>query len=122
MNKRDKIIYYVSTGLFTLMMLMSAGMYFVKYPDVSAIFTKLGFPTFIIYPLAIAKILGVAAIWTRMSTMLREWAYAGFFFDFLLAMSAHLAVNDGEHVGAIIAMILLFISYFFGKRAFATSA
>ncbi|WP_219843826.1 hypothetical protein [Aureicoccus marinus] len=35
-----------------------------------------------------------------------------FFFDFALALGAHLAVNDGEFSGALVALILLFASSF----------
>ena len=114
--KRDKVIYWISTGLLTALMLMSAGMYLFYNEMVSEIFTSLGFPTYIIYPLAVAKILGLIAIWTNKSKMLKEWAYAGFFFDFMLAASAHIMVSDGEYPGAIVAMILLIVSYVFDKK------
>ena len=65
--KRDRIIYYVLTGLFSLMMLMSAGMYIFNNDAIQEAFMKLGHPTYIIYPLAILKILGLIAIWTRAS-------------------------------------------------------
>ncbi len=118
MEKRNKIIYWVVTGLLCLMMLMSASMYLFKYDMVSSIFTKLGFPTFIVYPLAIAKILGVIAILTKKSKLLKEWAYAGFFFDFLLALAAHLNVQDGEYIPAIVALILLAISRIYDGKVF----
>lgn len=114
-NKRDKYIYWGATGLLTALMLMSAGMYFFQNDMVSETFTRLGFPTYIIYPLALLKILGLIAIWTKKSPMLKEWAYAGFFFDFLLALSAHINVNDGEYLPAAIAIVLLLVSYFFEK-------
>ena len=85
---------------------------------VSVTFTRLGFPTYIIYPLAIAKILGLIAIWSRKSKMLKEWAYAGFFFDFVLALSAHLVVKDGEWIPAFVALILLSISYLWSNKVF----
>lgn len=110
-EKTVRIIYIVSTGLLTLMMIGSAGMYFFNYKMVSEVFTTLGFPTYIIYPLAIAKILGLIAIWTKKSQTLKEWAYAGFFFDFILASSAHIMINDGEFVGALVALVLLLVSY-----------
>lgn len=121
MNK-NKIAYLASTGLLSLMMLLSAGMYFFNYAEISEVFISLGFPTFIIYPLGIAKVLGLVAIWTRKSETLKEWAYAGFFFDFALAFSAHIVAQDGEQFGALIAMILLGISYFFGRRTFGEVA
>lgn len=114
--KRDKIIYYVTTGLLSALMLMSAGMYFVKHPEVAKTFAKLGYPTYLIYPLAIAKLLGLVAIWTKLSRTLREWAYAGFFFDFLLAASAHIVAKDGQFAPAIVAIVLLLSSYVFGQR------
>lgn len=112
-QKRNKIIYYVSTGLLTAMMLMSAGMYVFNNTEISKEFTNLGFPLWIIYPLATAKILGLIAIWTNKSRMLKEWAYAGFFFNFLLAGGAHIAIGDGKFPGALMALVLLLISYSF---------
>ncbi|MCH2215886.1 MAG: DoxX family protein [Flavobacteriales bacterium] len=85
-------------------------MYFVKYEHVSEEFVKLGFPTFIIYPLAILKILGLVAVWSKKSKTLKEWANAGFFFDFLIAAGAHITIGDGEYVGAVVATILLLTS------------
>lgn len=120
MNK-NKIAYLVSTGLLSLMMLLSAGMYFFNYAEISEVFISLGFPTFIIYPLGIAKVLGLVAIWTRKSEALKEWAYAGFFFDFTLAFFAHIIVQDGDQFGALVAMVLLGISYFFGRKTFGDS-
>ena len=114
--KRDKIIYWVATGLLSAMMLLSASMYLFNNAEIVSIFTKLGYPTYIIYPLALAKILGVIAILTNKSVVLREWAYAGFFFDFVLAFFAHQQIGDGESAGAVVAMILLLVSYNFRKK------
>ncbi|NNF33980.1 MAG: DoxX family protein [Saprospiraceae bacterium] len=115
-KKQIKLFYYISTGMLTLLMLMSAGMYFFDHEMVRETFTNLGYPTYIIYPLAIAKILGLIAIWSGKSKMLKEWAYAGFFFDFILALSAHINVNDGEYLPAAIGIILLIISYSTSKN------
>ena len=114
--KNYKTIHLISTGLLSVLMLLSAGMYFFNHAEVANTFSNLGFPNYIIYPLAIAKLLGLVAIWTKKSKALTEWAYAGFFFNFLLALSAHLVVRDGEFAPALVALVLLFISYFtYGK-------
>ena len=94
-------------------------MYLFNNEMVSEVFQSLGFPTYVIYPLAIAKILGIVAILTKKSKMLKEWAYAGFFFDFLLAFSAHAVVKDGEMLPSAIAAVLLLVSYFFDKKVFS---
>jgi len=114
--KKYQWTYRISTGLLSALMLMSAGMYIFNHAEVSQAFSNLGYPTYIIYPLAIAKILGLIAIWTDQSKALKEWAYAGFFFDFVLAFFAHVMVNDGEFAPAIVAILLLFTSYFSWKK------
>ena len=102
----------VSTGLLSAMMLMSSGMYIFNNAEISQTFTGLGFPTFIVYPLAFLKIAGVIALWGDFNKNLTQWAYAGFFFNFLLAMAAHINIADGEFYGAVMALTLLAISYF----------
>jgi cell division protein FtsW (lipid II flippase) len=115
--KRNKIIYYVATGLLTVLLLFSAGMYFFNHEEVAGVWIDFGYPTYIIYPYAVAKILGLLAIWFVSSKNLKEWAYAGFFFAFVLAFFAHVMVGDGEQMGAAIALILLAVSYIYkGKK------
>ena len=116
--KTTKIVYWVTTGLFSLLMVMSAMMYFFNYEEVSKTFEGLGYPSYIVYPLAVAKLLGVVAIWTKRSQTLKEWAYAGFFYDTLLASSAHLVVNDGQAGPALVAMVLVLVSYWSEKKVF----
>lgn len=62
---------------------------------VKGFFTALNFPTWVVIPLAIAKILGITAILSNKSKMISEWAYAGFFFDVLLATGAHYFAGHG---------------------------
>ena len=116
MNNRDKWIYRISTGLLTALMTFSAIMYFVQYDTVSETISGLGFPTFIIYPLAIAKLLGVFALWSNKTKVLKEWAYAGFTFNLLLAFGAHFNVGDGEQYPALVGLILLAVSYYYSKK------
>ncbi len=115
-TKTNKTIYWIATGLLTVMMLMSIGMYFFDNAKVSETFVKLGFPAYIVYPLAIAKLLGLIAIWTNKIKALKEWAYAGFFFNFILAIAAHVMISDGEHLPAIVALVLLLVSYMYSKK------
>ena len=104
--------------LLSLMMCGSAGMYIFNYEEVQKVFTSLGYPTHIIYPLAAAKILGLVAIWSRWSKTLLNLAYAGFFYDFVLAFGAHVAVGDGEWFGAVLALALLAASFFSRRKVF----
>lgn len=120
MNKTELWIYRIATGLFSALMLFSATMYFAQNEMVTATFALLGFPAFIIYPLAIAKILGVVAIWSNQSKMLKEWAYAGFAFDLILAAGAHINLGDGEFMPALMGLVLVGVSYYFHRRIYPT--
>ncbi len=111
-----KIIYWIATGLLTLFMLFSAGMYFAKYKEVLQTFLSFNYPGYIVYPLAILKLLGITVILINKWKKLKEWAYAGFFFNFVLAFFAHQQAGDGEWAGALIALVLLLTSYFIGKK------
>lgn len=114
----NKVVYWVSTVLMCLLFCFSAGMYFTKYEMVSGFFQQLGFPTWLVYPLAVAKVLGVIAVLSRVSRFLKEWAYAGFFYDAVLAFWAHYMIQDGGHMTAAVAIVLVIVSRFFEGRAF----
>jgi len=114
--KRNKIIYYVSTGLLTLLLLFSVGMYLFNNAEVSEMFKGFGYPTYIIYPYAIAKLLAIFALWNPNFNKIKEWAYAALFFAFILAFFAHVMIGDGEQMGAILAMLFLIVSYIFNKK------
>ena len=114
--KTNKIVYYTSTGLLTLIILFSVSMYFFKHDDVAKMFSSFGYPTYIIYPYAVAKLLGLFAIWNSKFKLIKEWAYSGFFFAFILAFFAHYMIGDGGQMAALIALILLLVSYIFNKK------
>ncbi|WP_108808802.1 DoxX family protein [Aquimarina spinulae] len=116
MKKRDLIIYRVATALFSLMLLAGAITYFVQYEMVSKMFTSLGVPTEIIYPLAIVKILGILAIWLIKNPVIKTLAYLGFALDLVFAIIAHLNAGDGQAIGPAIPLALLIISYVFYRK------
>ena len=66
--------------------------------------------------MAILKIAGAITVATKWNLFLKELAYAGFLFDAILALVAHVMVSDGEYMFSIIALITIPISYFLGKK------
>ncbi len=112
--KAQRIVYWISTILFCAIMLYSAGLYFLNYEMIEGAFKHLGYPSYLIYPLAAAKILGVGMILWRYSRWLTDWAYAAFFFELILAAMAHHFVGEAATF-PLVALLLLIISFFFGK-------
>lgn len=82
--------YRLSTGVITLVMLFS--LYKMFSPD----YAHLGLPNYLRVELAVAKLLGLAALLApRVPASLREWAYAGFAIVLVSASVAHYASGDG---------------------------
>jgi len=120
--KTSKIIYWSSTGLLSALLLISAGMYVFKNEEISEMFEAFGYPTYIIYPLVVAKVSAVIVLLSQKQSKIKEWAYAALFFEFVLAFFAHYMIGDGEQFGAVMAVTLLIISYIFGRKLFNTKS
>ena len=114
--KTKKIIYWGVTGLLSAMLLMSAGMYIFQNEMIQQLFTGFGYPTYLIYPLAMLKISAVIVLLTQKESRIKELAYAGLFFEFVLAFFAHIMVGDGEQMAAMLAIILLVVSYVYNNK------
>jgi len=113
-----KIAYWIVTGLFCLMMLAGAAIEIFSFGDSVTMLAQLGYPAHIAYVLPVTKIAGVIAILTRYSNTLKEWAYAGFFFDFVLAALAHYFSGVPSPIAAIVALVLLIASYALGRKIY----
>lgn len=116
MKKRDLIIYRIIKGLFSVLVIMGASQYFFNHDVVKEMFEGIQYPTYLIYPMGVAKFLGLIAIWSGKSQLIKEWAYAGYVFNFILAISAHLNVNDGEFMPAVLALVFAVASYIYDRK------
>ena len=90
-SKRDKIIFWISTALFCAMMLTSAIPNILSAPEWLTIFEALGYPKYLLPFLGVAKLLGIIALLIPGFNRIKEWAYAGFFFDLMGATYSALA-------------------------------
>lgn len=78
-------------------------------------FTHLGYPLYLLTLLGIWKILGVVAILIPKFPLLKEWAYAGFFFAMTGAAFSHIAVRNPitEIAPSILLLTLTLVSWFY---------
>lgn len=111
-----KIAFWIVTGILCAFMLLNVGIEVFMFDESVKGLADLGFPKFIAYVLPIVKFLGVVAILTNYSKSLKEWAYAGFFYDFALAALAHYFSGVPSPIPAIISIVFLFASYFLDKK------
>jgi hypothetical protein len=91
MTKRNKIIYWVATLWLALGMTSTGVVQFIKMKEEVDLFNRLGYPLYFLTILGIWKILGVVAVLVPKFPILKEWAYAGFFFAMSGAVFSHLA-------------------------------
>ncbi len=106
--KKINIIYWVSTIIFAALMLLSA------YPDivkneqaVEIMHNQMGYPEYLIQFIGVAKLLGVIAILIPGFDRIKEWAYAGLFFD--LVGATYSAIAAGGFDPMMLTMLIFFI-------------
>jgi hypothetical protein len=115
MTKRNKIIYWIATIWLALGMLSTGIVQLLKLKEEADMMTNLGYPLYLLTILGIWKILGVITVLVPKFPLLKEWAYAGFFFAMSGAVFSHLANGDGakEFFGPILLLILTVVSWYF---------
>src|SRR6266700_6130892 len=109
--------FWIVTALFCLQIGFTAYAQ-LRFPQVSAAFTHLGFPDYFRVALSWAKLLGVVLLLAPVPARLKEWAYAGFAITLGSALIAHLSVGDGslKKSWAAATGVLCGLSYFFLRR------
>lgn len=115
MTKRNKIIYWVATIWLALGMTSTGIVQLIKMEEEVTMMNHLGYPLYLLTILGIWKILGVIAVLMPKFPVLKEWAYAGFFFTASGAVISHLAVGDGaqEFFGPVLLIVLTVVSWYF---------
>ena len=79
------------------------------------IVTQLGYPLYMLSILGTWKILGVIAILIPKRPLIKEWAYAGFFFAMSGAAISHFAVGQPftEALPSLILLLFTLLSWYF---------
>lgn len=116
MNKRNKIIYWIATIWLSLGMVSTGIVQIIGMKEeLEKTSLKLGYPAYFLVILGIWKILGVIAVLLPKFPLLKEWAYAGFFFVASGAIISHLIVGDEakELFGPTLLILLTIVSWYF---------
>ena len=115
MKKTNKIIYWISTLWLSLGMVSTGLVQLFRQNAQADYITDLGFPEFSLTLLSIWKILGVIVLLIPKFTLLKEWAYAGFFFAMSGAVYSHIIAGDpvNEIFPSLLLLILTLISWYF---------
>lgn len=115
MRKRNNIIYWIATGWLALGMLSTGTVQLLRMPEDADKITHLGYPLYLLTLLGIWKILGVLVILLPKLPLLKEWAYAGFFFAMSGALFSHIATGNPvtEMLPSLLLLVLTLLSWYF---------
>jgi hypothetical protein len=115
MTKRNKIIYWIATVWAALGMASTGIIQLIKSKEGVDTMNHLGYPIYFLTILGIWKILGVVAILIPRYPLIKEWAYAGFFFAMTGAAFSRIEAGDSiaEIFPSIFLLILVLISWYF---------
>lgn len=115
--KTQKIIYWVLTGLFSIMMLFSGIMYVRQTPEMLENFTKSGYPLEFMLFLGVAKIIGsILLVYPFKCKSIKEWAYSGFALTLIGAIWEHLYKKESFFINPLIFLVVLIISYIYWNK------
>jgi len=111
--KKTKVLFWTFTVLMSLPMLGGSIADLIPVPEAVEGFKHYGYPVYLLPFLGIARILGVIAIVTPGFARLKEWAYAGFVFDVVLAIYSGLMVGDAmvTLIPAAVTLVFTLASY-----------
>jgi DoxX-like family len=118
MTKGSKIIYWIATVWLALGMVSTAAVQLLKAKEGQGgadMVVHLGYPVYLLTILGIWKFLGVVAVLIPKFPLLKEWAYAGFFFVMSGAIFSHIALGDPmkEIFPSLLLLILTLVSWYF---------
>jgi hypothetical protein len=118
MTKTHKIIYWIATVWLALGMVSTGAVQLLKMKTgaggVDSV-THLGYPVYFLTILGVWKILGSITVLIPKFPLLKEWAYAGFFFAMTGAIFSHIASGNSvnEMFPSLLLLILTLVSWYF---------
>lgn len=118
MIRTHKIIYWVATVWLALGILSTGVVQLIHGKEGQGgadMVAHLGYPAYILTILGVWKMLGVIAVLVPKFPLIKEWAYAGFFFTMTGAIFSHISVGDPitAILPALLLLILTVVSWYF---------
>lgn len=118
MSKTNRALYWIATIWLALGMVSTGAVQLIKARQGQGgvdMITHLGYPVYLLTLIGIWKILGVVALLIPRKPLLKEWAYAGFFFIMSGAVFSHIALRDSmsEIIPSLLLLVLTAASWYF---------
>ncbi|MES3016388.1 MAG: DoxX family protein [Bacteroidota bacterium] len=118
--KKTRIIYWTITILFSAFMAFTAVPDILMSADAVKFINQLGYPDYFIPFIGWAKILGSVAIVIPGYYRVKEWAYAGLFFDLIAAIYSIICINgvDASMLFMVLPITAGTVSYIYYHKVY----
>lgn len=114
-------LYWIATMLFLLIFVGSVVLNLATPTESAQEYVRLHFPAWLVYPTSLAKTLGIVAIITNRSQTLKDFAFAGFLYDLLLALGGSAALGRLD-VLALVTLALWGFAFTMDRRMYPAAA
>jgi uncharacterized membrane protein YphA (DoxX/SURF4 family) len=114
MKKRNKIIYWIATIWLALGLISTGIVQLLKIESETAFILQLGYPAYLLTLIGLWKILGAIAVLIPKTALIKEWAYAGIFFNMTGAIFSHIAADSAKEIfPSLLIVTLAALSWYF---------
>ncbi|MBX9734370.1 MAG: DoxX family protein [Chitinophagaceae bacterium] len=116
--KSVKIIYWTSTIVFAVFMAFTAIPSLMGVKEAMDAMAQLGYPVYFVKFISVAKILGAIALLVPGFPKIREWAYAGLFFDLMGAAFSIYSIGGlkPDILFVVIPALVGIVSYVYNQK------
>jgi uncharacterized membrane protein YphA (DoxX/SURF4 family) len=117
-TRMKKMLYITATAFAVVVFAITGVADLMRAPAVTASMQHLGYPMYLLTILGIWKLLGSAAIAVPGFSRLKEWAYAGMFFDVTGAAISHVVSDDSmAHIVPPLALLAVVMTSWYSRPA-----
>jgi hypothetical protein len=119
----NKKLYTILKVIFSAFMLFSAIGELTLNETVVHSMEIIQMPIYLLYLLGVLKISGIIALWFSPFNWIKEWAYAGFTFDFIGAIIGFIATGNlvlPDIIMAPVALMLCLATFYLWKKTIDT--
>lgn len=108
-------LYWLATAYVLFLLSFSVWAYHVRHESIAAYFSAIGYPSYLVYPLAYLKLLTIFIIVSHRYNDLRDMAYAAYFINMIMALVGHFVYGD-SFLHAALGASCLVTSYLLGNK------
>ncbi len=114
-KRLQQAVFWLATAYVLFLLGFSVWAYHVKHEMIAGYFSALGYPTYLVYPLAYLKLLTILIIVSHRYNDLRDMAYAAYFINMIMALVGHLSYGD-SYLHAMLGGVCVVTSYLLGNK------